>query len=119
MQKPSFIKIGGKERRLRYDINAGAEMEELLSGQSLLWIMHNPNAVGFRVLRVLLWGGLKHAEKGLTLQRVGMMIQEFYEDGGTMEELLEVIGKALRASKIIGNVTEEPADEDGEEGKNE
>ena len=31
MTVPVFITIGGKERRLRYDINAAAEMEELMA----------------------------------------------------------------------------------------
>ena len=36
MTGPVFITLGGKERRLRYDINAAAEMEELMGGKSLL-----------------------------------------------------------------------------------
>lgn len=120
MTESKFINIGGKERRLRFDINSAAEMEELLGGQSLLFVMSNPAAAGFRVLRILLWGGLKHAEKGLTLQRVGIMMQEYMENGGSTEEIAEAVAAAIRASKIMGNMDEpaEPAAaNDGDDGK--
>ena len=107
MTGPVFITIGGKERKLRYDINAAADMEELMGGKSLLYVMSNPMAAGFSAIRVLLWGGLKHAEKGLTLQRVGLMMQDYMESGGSIETLAEKIGEAIRKSKILG---EEKAD---------
>ena len=102
MTGPVFISIGGKERRLRYDINAAAEMEELMGGKSLLYVMSNPMAAGFSAVRILLWGGLKHAEKGLTLQRVGLLMQEYMEAGGSFGELAGKIGEAIKASKIMG-----------------
>ena len=110
---PVFITFGGKERRLRYDINAAAEMEELMGGKSLLYVLGSPMAAGFSAIRVLLWGGLKHADKGLTLQRVGLLMQEYMEAGGNLGELAERIGEALKNSKIIGesDVGEEPAEE--------
>ena len=113
MTGPVFITLGGKERRLRYDINAAAEMEELMGGKSLLYVLGSPMAAGFSAIRVLLWGGLKHADKGLTLQRVGQMMQEYMEAGGNLGELAERIGEALKNSKIIGesDAGEEPADE--------
>jgi len=101
-----YIAIGGKERKLRYDINAAADMEELMGGKSLLYVLGNPMAAGFSAIRVLLWGGLKHAEKGLTLQRVGLMMQEYLETGGTLESLAVKIGEAVRKSKILGEETE-------------
>lgn len=111
----TFINIGGKERRLRFDINAAAEMEDLMGGKSLLYVMANPMAAGFSAIRVLLWGGLKHAEKGLTLQRVGVMMQEFMENGGTLEELSEKIGDAIRKSKIFGDMPSDKNNGDNEE----
>lgn len=115
MTGPVSITLGGKERFLKYDINAAAEMEELLGGRSLMFIMANPAVAGFAAIRVLLWGGLKHAEKGLTLQRVGVMMQEYMEAGGTIEALSEIIGKAVRRSKIMGDMKEgeSPAGEEG------
>ena len=107
-----FITMGGKECRLRYDINAAADMEELMGGKSLLYVLSNPMAAGFSAIRILLWGGLKHAEKGLTLQRVGLMMQEYLENGGSIEKLAEKLGEAVRKSKILG---EEGPEEDKED----
>lgn len=115
MTTPVFITLGGKERRLRYDINAAAEMEELLGGRSLLFILGNPASAGFSVLRTLLWGGLKHAEKGLTLQRVGLLMQEYLETGGSLETISEIIGQAVRRSGILGRLGETDAEQPGEE----
>ena len=112
MTEAVFIEIGGKERKLRYDINAAADMEELMGGKSLLYVLSNPIAAGFSAIRILLWGGLKHAEKGLTLQRVGLMMQEYLENGGSIEKLAEKLGDAGRKSKILG---EERADEESED----
>lgn len=106
MTGPVYITIGGKERKLRYDINAAADMEELMGGKSLLYVLGNPMAAGFSAIRVLLWGGLKHAEKGLTLQRAGMMMQEYMEAGGRLETLAVKISDAVRQSKIMGEETE-------------
>jgi hypothetical protein len=111
-----MINLGGKERRLRYDINAAAEMEELLNGRSLLYIMGNPMAAGFAAMRVLLWGGLKHAEKGLTLQRVGLMMQEHMEAGGKLEDFSNKIGEAIRQAKIFGDTSDEKNEKDDNEG---
>jgi hypothetical protein len=101
-----FITLGGKERRLKYDINAAAEIEELLGGRSLLFILGNPASAGFSVIRTLLWGGMKHAEKGLTLQRVGLFMQEYLENGGSLETISETIGEAVRRSGILGKLGE-------------
>ena len=115
MTEAVFIEIGGKERKLRYDINAAADMEELMGGKSLLYVLSNPIAAGFSAIRILLWGGLKHAEKGLTLQRVGLMMQEYLENGGSIEKLAEKLGDAVRKYKILGEdrVDEESEDEEG------
>lgn len=112
MTEPVFINIGGKSRVLRYDINAAVDIEKLL-GESLLGVIGNPAKIGFRVILVLLWGGLKHAEKGLTEQRVGLWMQEYLEAGGDLEELVVDIGEAMQKSKLTGNKkeTEEEADE--------
>ena len=95
MTGPVFITLGGKERRLRYDINAAAEMEELMGGKSLLYVLGSPMAAGFSAIRVLLWGGLKHADKGLTLQRVGLLMQEYMEAGGNLADRPSVVDDEL------------------------
>lgn len=113
MTEPIFINIGGKKRVLRYDINAAVDIEKIL-GESLLAVIGNPAKIGFRVILVLLWGGLKHAEKGLTEQRVGLWMQEYLETGGSLEELVIAIGEAMQKSKLTGNQSE--VEETGDEG---
>ncbi|CQR74965.1 hypothetical protein SOV_34640 [Sporomusa ovata DSM 2662] len=49
MTGPVYLTIGGKERKLRYDINAAADMEELMGGKSLLYVLKQPD--GRRFLR--------------------------------------------------------------------
>jgi hypothetical protein len=115
MTGPVYITIGGKERKLRYDINAAADMEELMGGKSLLYVLGNPMSAGFSAIRVLLWGGLKHADKGLTLQRVGVMMQDYMEAGGRLETLAVKISDAVRKSKIMGEETD-VAEESQEQG---
>ena len=117
MTGPVYITLGGKECKLRYDINAAADMEEVMGGKSLLYVLSNPMAAGFSAIRIHLWGGLKHAEKGLTLQRVGLLMQEYLESGGSIETLAAKIGDAVRKSKILGDdeeTTEEAETETGE-----
>lgn len=112
MTEPVFINIGGKNRVLRYDINAAVDIEKLL-GESLLGVIGNPEKIGFHVILVLLWGGLKHAEKGLTEQRVGLWMQEYLEAGSNLEDLVVAIGEAMQKSKLTGSKreTEEEVDE--------
>ena len=117
MTGPVYITLGGKERKLRYDINAAADMEELMGGKSLLYVLGNPMSAGFSAIRVLLWGGLKHAEKGLTLQRVGLLMQEYMEEGGSMESLAVKICDAVRKSKIMGEEPETSTAEEAAQGE--
>lgn len=113
MTEPIFVTIGGKNRVLRYDINAAIDMEKTL-GESLLNVIGNPTKIGFRVILVLLWGGLKHAEKGLTEQRVGLWMQDYLESGGSLEELVAKMGEAMQKARLTGSIRE--PDETGDEG---
>ena len=72
-----YIKLGGKERPLRYDINSVTRIEELFGGKSLITMLSNPAYFGFSLIRALLWGGLRHREKGLTLDRTGILMHEY------------------------------------------
>ena len=72
-----YIKLDGKDRLLRYDINSVTRIEELFGGKSLITMLSNPAYFGFSLIRALLWGGLRHREKGLTLDRTGILMQEY------------------------------------------
>lgn len=62
-----------KKRKLRYDLNAFAELEELGMGTSgeVLGAMEKGSV---KAIRGLLWAGLIHQDPDLSLQQVGAML---------------------------------------------
>lgn len=64
------IEVGGFSRRLRYDFNAIASLEEAIN-RPVSAIGEN---VGVRELRAMLWAGLLHELPRLTLAQAGDMI---------------------------------------------
>ena len=109
-----YINLDGKERSLRYDINAVTAVEEVFGGKSLIAMLANPAYFGFSLIRALLWGGLKHKEKGLTLDRTGILLQEFLQKGGTLGDVSGKINEALVEAGILRQVEEEPDEDTGE-----
>jgi hypothetical protein len=72
--------------------------------------------IGLDLLTILLWGGLRWEDKGMTLDRTGEIINKYLEDVGDFGELTMLIMKALMESNIFkvkkadeGNVTAEAA----------
>lgn len=111
-----YIKLGAKERPLRYDINTVTRIEELFGGKSLITMLSNPAFFGFSLIRALLWGGLRHREKGLTLERTGIMIQEYLDDGGSLADISDKVMSALMEAGIFK--APEESEETDEEGLN-
>lgn len=88
-----------RSRRLRYDVNALSDAEEAL-GMGLGTVMQSQ--LGIRMIRALLWAGLKWEDRGLTLQQTGTLIQQYIEKGGSLESLGEKLTQALVASGLFG-----------------
>ena len=99
--KQVYIDFGGQQKLLRYDINAVTDIEGVFGGKSLITMLSDPGLFGFSLIRALLWGGLKYGIKGLNLQRTGVLMQEYTEAGGTLEELFAKINDALVAAGIF------------------
>jgi len=59
-------------------------------------------------LRVLFWGGLKHEDRGITLDRTGLILKQLMEDGKTFDDLY---GLAIRGLKLSGVFPAAIADE--------
>ena len=93
------IELDGKTRKLRYDFNAIADVEEK-AGAGITRLF-GEDMVGLHVLRLLIWGGLKWNDRGLTIARVGDMLQKYLESGGELPVLSEVIQKALMVSGVL------------------
>jgi hypothetical protein len=93
------IKLGKDEKNIRYDFNALCDLEEKAKmGISRLMEEY----AGFNVLRLLIWAGNKHENRGLTLDMVGLWIQEYLEEDGTLEELYSKILDELMNSGVMG-----------------
>jgi len=98
MQSVHF-EVKDKARRLRYDFNALADIEELAGiGAEELF---SQKRAGFHLIRLLVWGGLKHEDKGLTVQRAGMIVKDMIEEGYTMEDVGSLVREALLKSGFV------------------
>lgn len=113
---------GNGERRLRFGFNQVSEVE-LMAGKPIHKLVEDEDNIGLSTLRVLLWGGLKSQDKGITLDRTGNLIENYLENDGDLAELNKKISEALQRSKWIKklakkNVEPTPIDSEGDE-KNE
>lgn len=108
-----------KERRLRFDFNALADVEAVL-GAGVGHIFKEEN-MGFNSLRALYWAALKWEDKGLTLDRTGKILQKVIsEDIADMSQLGEYLTEAMYAGGIIKRKPEgEESEEDNDDEENE
>lgn len=96
-----------KPRRLRYEINAFSDAEEAMGVSIGVALKSN---MGIRNIRAMLWAALKWEERGLTLERMGVILQRYLEAGGTLEAVAEAITRAIMLSGLVkvddeGNAT--------------
>ena len=87
-----------KPRQLRYDFNAIADIEER-AGLGIM-AMFNEQVVGFNTIRLLVWGGIKWAERGFTTEQAGKSIMAYLEKGNSLETLTNKIMLALQKSGV-------------------
>ena len=102
--------VKGKAKRLRYDFNAIADIEEK-AGAGVMKLFSD-EMMGFHTIRLLLWGGLRHEDHGLTIQRAGMIITDLMDEGVELQEIGDLITKGLMASGIIKQEDLDEEDED-------
>ena len=100
------VELGGKTRNIRYNFNALCDVEEA-TGKPITEIS------GISSIRVLLWAGLRWEDKGLTMQRVGMWIEEYLQNDGQIEDLANAATLAINGSGIMKKQQEN--DEPGEQ----
>lgn len=93
------IEMGGKTRKLRYDFNAIADIEE--KADLGIGALFSERRAGLHSIRMLVWGGLKWQDKGLTVERAGTLIRDYLNDGGTFEGLMEKVQEGLSKSGIV------------------
>jgi hypothetical protein len=113
------ITIGKHERRIYFNHAAIADLEkEAGAGISQLFRQEQ----SFHAARLLLWAGLKHEDRGLTLQRADMLIDAYLKptdeggNGGTIETLTEKLMEGIAVSGLFKGMTKasDEAEIDGE-----
>ena len=72
--------------------------------------------INMLTIRDLLMYGLRHENKKITKNQAGDLIDEYFEDGGTFNQLVEEIMKAL--AKSLGEEEKNNEDSEVDEGKN-
>jgi hypothetical protein len=77
-----------KPRTLRYGINALAKIEDV-TGKPLMQL--DLNNVGIKDLLAIVYSGLYHEDKDLTIDTVGDLIDEY----SNLSVVAEAVGKAL------------------------
>lgn len=93
-----------KPRQLRFDVNAIAGVEEAMNCN--IGVLFKEDRVGFSVLRALLCYGLRWQDRALTVEKVGTLMQNAFEGGVTIEQLMEPISKAIEAAGIFPKTAE-------------
>ena len=72
--------------------------------------------INMLTIRDLLMYGLRHENKKITKNQAGDLIDEYFEDGGTFNQLVEEIMKAL--AKSLGEEEKNNEDSEVDEEKN-
>lgn len=105
MNKGTLINLGGRERRLRFDVNSICDFEQV-SGVTAQQLMYRS---GVAVSRALLWAGLKAEEPGLTLAQVGDWMQQYADDHGGDLSAGEAMSKAIGDALIMAGILAAPS----------
>jgi hypothetical protein len=109
-----LINLNNQDMQLKYDLNAVCELEAK-ANKGLFALLAEDN-FGFNLLRLLTWSGLRHKNRGLTLDIVGIWLGAELVKGATFDLIFEKIMQALRESGLLGKEDEEQneTDEQGE-----
>ena len=101
------IKLGGKERQLKYDLNAIAEIGERLKISVRLDkfqedLMSTP--LPLSAIRIMLWAGLRHEDPDLTPEQVGAWV-DLDNIGEVWERFFTLFGDKF--SEKVGNAAQQ------------
>lgn len=112
MTPPVTLDFGNRQRTLRFDIDAQLAIEGQLQ-KTTREVMAELAALSFSALLVCLWAGLKHEDRGLTLQLTLKYLKSYEQlDGANVQLLFESVMKALQQSQWYRQVTTYEAPED-------
>src|SRR3990172_6239048 len=112
MPKSVPIEIDNKTRNLRYDMNAISDLEDRI--KTSIFSLLGSERIGFGSTRQLLWAGLRHEDKGLTLEKAGDILQRYIEAGASLASVNGSIMKALEIAGVWATGSEDETEEDSE-----
>ena len=104
-----LVNLSGKEFEIRFDYNSICAIEEK-TGKAAQTLF-NTEISNFCTIRAFLWGGLRHANKEMSLEKAGTLIQNWIKDGKEIEDLAFEIGRALAESEVFGKSKDDSEDE--------
>lgn len=132
--KGTLIKLGDEDRRLRYDMNAWAEIGDRLGIrirpahvlQDLREVAETPMSPA--AIRTVLWAGLVHEDPDLTERDVGALVdftnagtvtRAFFEHlgeiSGALAQEMEAFAETAETAEMVQQATEQLAAEATEE----
>ena len=69
------VKLGGKQRTLRYTSVSLSKLEDERSGEALTRTLYRAGQVSIGAIGALVWAGLLHDEPNLTVEKATEMIE--------------------------------------------
>lgn len=88
------IELGASEYNVKYDINALCSLEQELGNKSLQEIF-SQESLNFSWIRSVLWAGLLYSDPKITPKKVGRMLDNHFEKGGSLEDVVQSIMGAI------------------------
>lgn len=100
-----IVQLAGQQYTMRYTVNSLCALEDR-AGRPIPDLM----ALQFSATRLLLWAGLTEEQPEMSLRDVGALIDEFINNGGTLELIVDLCAQGLREGGFFG-----PDEKEGED----
>lgn len=96
-----LINLNNQDMEIKYTVNEICTLEEK-TGKGLMALIAQDN-MGFNIIRLLLWAGLKHKQQHLIPETVGNWLQIYLNNKNSLVEVMDKITKALKESGVLGD----------------
>ena len=98
------VELNGNDYKLRMDVNALSEVE-IKMNMGFSKVMQLELSVA--MIRVLLWAGLKWCDRKMTIEKAGNLLETHLENGGSLDEISEKIGEAVKSSGLFKSMEDD------------
>jgi hypothetical protein len=90
-----------RPRKLRVDVNSVSDFEKE-AGQSIFEMLNAAeNRLRIGNIRTLLWATMKADDRRLTIERVGVMMNDYLANGGQLQKLADALVEAINKSRLM------------------